>query len=108
MRYQQDDATGQALADAAIRSAEYFGLEVVANECFLVRTSDYYPAAIKLVSLNPDLIIAATAWKELRELGYEGLGACWMWTSAIGDQMGWDTAESRILPLSTSVAMAPS
>ena len=91
----QDDQTGHMVADAFVSSAEYFGLEVVANEFVPSGTTEFYPVGTKVVAADPELveIYPGTGWPELKELGYEGLGAHVLWSTSAGDTAGWDNVQ---------------
>ncbi len=94
-----DDETGHMVADAFVESAEYFGLEVVANEFSPPGTTEHYPVATKVVAANPDLveIFPGIGWPEIRELGYEGLGTHVLWGTAAGDSAGWDNVQGFLI-----------
>jgi branched-chain amino acid transport system substrate-binding protein len=96
-----DDKLGHMVADAFTESAEYFGLEVVANEFFPWGATEFYPLATKVVAADPDLVEiypAMGGFGDLREMGYEGLGAHPVWggTSA-GESTGWDNMQGWLV-----------
>jgi ABC-type branched-subunit amino acid transport system substrate-binding protein len=90
-----DDLTGHMVADAIVDAADYFGLEVVANEFVPPGTTELYPTATKVVATNPDLVEIApgSGWATFRELGYEGLGAHVLWMTTLGESAGWDNVQ---------------
>lgn len=87
-----DDVTGESIADAIEEAAEYYGLEIVAKEMTpSVGVVEYAHIATKLMSRNPDLVIADTqSIAMMHERGYEGLASDWYPTRADTEQQGWD------------------
>jgi len=95
-----DDKLGHMVADAFTGSAEYFGLEVVANEFMSWTTTEFYPLATKVVAADPDLVEiypGMGGFKSMRELGYEGLGAHPVWGTSAAEIAGWDTVQGWLV-----------
>jgi len=93
-----DDETGHASSEAAVTAAEYFGLEVVAEEFVPPGTTELYPVATKLMTRDPDLVISSTlTLQPMWDMGYEGLGAHIVWMTTLGESLGWDNVQGFLI-----------
>lgn len=73
-----DDATGKVNSQAIRKSAEFFGIKMLADEFYPRDLKDFYPLLQRVLPKNPDAIFleggsnAAAFLKGARELGYKG------------------------------------
>ena len=92
-----EDRTGQAINDAAIACADYYGLDIV-SEFVPFGTVEYYPTATKMMTKDPDLVIGALdLYIAMREMGFEGLGVTGYWSASWAEASGWDTVEGYLI-----------
>jgi ABC-type branched-subunit amino acid transport system substrate-binding protein len=97
---QGDDETGYAIADAAILCADYFGLEIVAEEYYAQAMIEFYPMATKLMARNPDIVITGPGYGVLEpmwEMGYEGLDARTFHVPETADAAGWEKVQGSLV-----------
>lgn len=76
-----NDATGHETEPAAVPAWERNGIKVLASDFFERGTTEFQPAAARIMSLHPDIVDLSTVlpadggviFKELEVLGYKGI-----------------------------------
>ena len=90
-----DDMLGHEFAHACKASAEYFGLDWLGTEYIPAGTVELYPIATKLMTKDPDLVIGSVlTMQPMLEMGWDGITAYTMWSSADADYVGWENVEN--------------
>ena len=105
---QPDTGTGRAVGDTAIKAAEYFGLDIVAEEYYPAGTAEYYPLATGLMGKDPDLVLADTSvLTPMWEMGYEGLAGSIIWWNSMAVTPGWDNVQGYLCYMPQPVSEWP-
>jgi len=94
----QDPLAGAFVEAFESNINEYFGFE-----CKIVplstATTEYYPVATSVMTLDPDLVIASTGVLEaMWEMGYEGLAAQYgpLLDQSVLEEVGWDDCKGLL------------